>query len=329
MRKPRLPIVPKSTYNPSFFLKNCHVQTVYPSLFRRVGGVSYVRERFITPDRDFIDLDWARVGSDKAVIVSHGLEGHSRRSYMLGMIKAFNSRGWDGIAFNFRGCSGEPNRLLRSYHSGETNDLHTVLSRILQTGTYSRLSLVGFSIGGNITLKYIGESGRVLSPLIKSAAAVSVPCDLESCASKLANRSNRLYMKRFLRMFHKKIRSKMMLMPDEINDIGYASILTFKEFDDRYTAPIHGFSSAQDYYSKCSCKPFLFGIQIPTLVINAMDDPFLPKDCYPVNEAKENRHLFLETPESGGHVGFIDFNSTGEYWHEKRVTSFIENPDMG
>jgi predicted alpha/beta-fold hydrolase len=285
--------------------------------------VNYTRERISTDDGDFIDLDWSRVGADKAVIVSHGLEGHSQRSYMLGMIEAFNRRGWDGVAYNFRGCGGEPNRLLRSYHSGATEDLHTVVCHLLETERYSSISLVGFSIGGNLTLKYIGEMGRGLSRLIKSAAAVSVPCDLESSASKLAERSNTLYMKRFLRMFHDKIRKKMEIMPGQIDDSGYTSIRTFKEFDARYTAPIHGFPSVEDYYTRCSCKQFLSKIDIPTLLINAQNDPFLPDECYPVEEAGESRCLFLEMPASGGHVGFVDFNASGEYWHESRVASFI------
>ncbi len=318
-----MPLISKSEYNPLKIFSNEHVQTIYPTLFRKVKGVNYVRERIFTPDHDFIDLDWSRMGADRAVIVSHGLEGHSRRSYVLGMIKAFNKRGWDGIAFNFRGCSGEPNRLLRSYHCGATEDLHTVVTHVINKKIYTCISLVGFSVGGNLTLMYLGEQNHTVSPLIKSAAAVSVPCDLESSSRKLAERSNRLYMKRFLKMFHEKIRIKMQIMPDKINDTEYHSILTFEEFDNRYTAPIHGFSSAKDYWTKCSCKKFLSGINIPALLINAKDDPFLDKDCYPIKEAKNSPYLFLETPESGGHVGFIDFNSSGEYWHEKRVAKFI------
>ncbi|MFC1812951.1 YheT family hydrolase, partial [Thermodesulfobacteriota bacterium] len=289
-----MPLISKSTYRPPVLFSNAHIQTIYPTLFRKIRGVNYVRERILTDDNDFIDLDWSRVGADMAVIVSHGLEGHSQRSYMLGMIKAFNRRGWDGVAFNFRGCSGEPNRLLRSYHSGATEDLHTVVCHVLEIERYRNISLVGFSIGGNLTLKYLGETGRDLPRLIKSSAAVSVPCDLESSASKLAERSNILYMKRFLKMFHDKMRVKIEIMPDTIDDSGYTSIRTFKEFDARYTAPIHGFPSVEDYYTRCSCKQFLSEIDIPTLLINAQNDPFLPDECYPVKEARESRSLFLE-----------------------------------
>lgn len=318
-----MPLISTSDYSPLKIFSNPHVQTIYPSLFRKVRGVTYIRERIFTPDNDFIDLDWSRVGADRAVVVSHGLEGHSRRSYMLGMIKSFNSRGWDGIAFNFRGCSGEPNRFLKSYHCGATEDLHTVVTHVISKKCYSCISLVGFSVGGNLTLMYLGEKKHRVSPLVKSAAAISVPCDLESSSMKLAKRSNRLYMKRFLRMFHRKIRIKMHMMPDKIHDTDYHLIQTFEQFDNRYTAPIHGFSSAKDYWSKCSCKQFLSGINIPSILINAQDDPFLGEACYPIKEAKNSPHFFLEMPKSGGHVGFIDFNSSGEYWHEKRVAEFV------
>jgi predicted alpha/beta-fold hydrolase len=317
-----VPLIPKSTYEPPLLFTNPHVQTIYPSLLRQIKDIDYIRERITTPDQDFIDLDWATVGADKLAIVLHGLEGHSKRSYMLGMIKAFNRRGWDGVAFNFRGCSGEPNRRLRSYHSGATEDLHTVVSHILQKKSYRQLFITGFSIGGNLTLKYLGENGSRLWDHIIGAAAISVPCDLASCARQLAKPSNRLYMKRFLKMFHQKIRLKMKIMPGKIDDKDFKSIRTFMAFDERYTAPIHGFSSVGEYYAKCSCKQFIADIKVSTLLLNALDDPFLADECYPLSEAKKSRHVSLETPYFGGHVGFVAFNRAGEYWHESRVTSF-------
>ena len=320
-----MPLLSASDYQPWMLFRNAHIQTIYPPLFRKVKNVNYVRERIFTPDHDFIDLDWSRVGGDRLVILLHGLEGHSRRSYMLGMIRAFNMRQWDAVAFNFRGCSGQPNRLLRSYHCGATEDLHAVVSHVLDNQRYARISLVGFSVGGNLTLMYLGEKKYPISPLIKCAAAVSVPCDLESSADKLSQPSNTLYMKRFLMLFHEKIRIKMRMMPDEIDDADYHLIRTFKDFDERYTAPIHGFSSAKDYWTKCSCRQFLLGIDIPVLLISARDDPFLGKDCFPVKEARNSRHLYFDMPDHGGHVGFIDFRSSGEYWHEKRIAAFVIN----
>jgi uncharacterized protein len=318
-----MPFMSSSDYKPWGVFKNAHIQTIYPSLFRKVKEINYVRERISTPDHDYIDLDWSRVGGDKVVIVLHGLEGHSRRSYVLGMVRAFNSRGWDAAAFNLRGCSGEPNRLIRSYHCGATEDLHTVVNHVIDHYRYACISPVGFSVGGNLTLMYLGEKKYTISPLIKCAAAVSVPCDLESSADKLAEPSNILYMKRFLKMFHDKIRLKMRMMPDEIDDANYHLIRTFKDFDERYTAPIHGFSSAKDYWAKCSCRQFLPGIEIPVLLISARDDPFLGKECFPVKEARNSRHLYFEMPDHGGHVGFVDFRPNGEYWHEKRIAAFV------
>jgi len=179
-------------------------------------------------------------------------------------------------------------------------------------------------MGGNMTLKYIGERTTNLGSFIKKAVAISVPCDLVSGAAQMAAPSNTIYMIRFLRSLHQKIRIKMNMMPGKINDAGYFEIKTFKQFDDRYTAPLHGFKDAEDYYRKASCKQFLRDIKIPTLLINAQNDPFLAQPCYPIDEANKNPHLFLEMPKSGGHVGFVDFNPEGEYWSERRALEFIE-----
>jgi len=318
-----MPLIEKSTYKPPFLFGNGHVQSIVPTLFRKVRGVAYTRERINTPDNDFIDLDCSGLNADRAVIIIHGLEGNASRAYMLGMARAFNRRGWDSVSINLRGCSGEPNRLIRSYHSGISDDLDTVVCHLVEKDKYASLALVGFSIGGNIILKYLGEKGPEGSPLIKAAAAVSVPCDLASSARKLADLSNMIYMKRFLKLFHEKIKAKMALMPEKINDRNFKSIRTFQQFDDRYTAPIHGFADADDYWSACSSKQFLSAISIPTLMISAWNDPFLPEECYPREEAGRSDVLYLEIPDSGGHVGFIHFNSRGEYWHETRITSFV------
>lgn len=320
-----MPVIEYSTYTPPFFLKNNHLQTIYPALFRRVPEITYSRERINTPDGDFLDLDWSRVGSDNLGIAIHGLEGSSRSKYMPGILKAFNRRGWDGVAMNLRGCSGERNRLLRFYHAGDTEDVQTVVEHILAQQQYTEIALVGFSIGGNLVLKYLGERGTSASPLIKKAAAISVPCDLASCAWKLAERANVIYMKRFLLSFHKKIKAKMQLMPDKINDENFHTIKTFKEYDDHYTAPLHGFANAEDYWTKCSSKPHLLNIHIPTLLLNALDDPFLTEESYPVEEANQSPYLFLEVPASGGHVGFVTLDNGHEYWHEIRVISFVTN----
>ncbi|GAK60762.1 alpha/beta hydrolase fold [Candidatus Vecturithrix granuli] len=318
-----MPLIDSLSYTPPLIFRNHHLHTIYPSLFRRVNGVRFKRERIDTPDGDFIDLDWSRIGSEKLLLAIHGLEGSSRSRYIPGIIRAFQRRGWDGVAYNLRGCSGELNRTLRFYHSGDTADLDVVVRYILRHHHYTQLAIVGFSLGGNITLKYVGECGTSVPKELTHAAAVSAPCDLQSSSWKLAESSNILYMKNFLCHFHRKIRMKMRQFPGQISDERFHQIKNFKDYDDRYTAPLHGFASAEDYWAKCSAKPYLPGIRIPTLLINALDDPFLPEACYPVAEAKQNPHFFLEMPSLGGHVGFVTQNSRQEYWHESQITAFM------
>ena len=318
-----MPFIAQSDYVAPLLRSNPHIQTIVPTIFRKVAGVEYDRRRIETPDGDFLDLDFSRVGSLRLAIVLHGLEGDSGRPYMMGMVKALNRNGWDALALNFRGCGGEPNRKLRMYHSGETEDLQTVIGHVASLGVYSDLALVGFSLGGNVILKYLGEKGVETHPLIKAAVAVSVPCDLKACSDRLEEFINRPYLKRFFRLLREKIRSKAMIMPGQIDDMGYEQLRTLKEFDDRYTAPLHGFRDADDYYEKASSRQFLSNISIRTLLINSADDPFLSESCYPREESEANPYLFLEIPRNGGHVGFMASNALGEYWSETRAASFL------
>jgi predicted alpha/beta-fold hydrolase len=318
-----MPVIKESTYQPPFLLKNGHLQTIYPSLFRKFDTSFYKRERISTPDDDFLDLDWSRIGSEKIAIISHGLEGNSQRSYVVGMVKALNQHGWDALAWNFRGCSGEINRQLRFYHSGSTDDLDCVINRVLKQGKYKSLVLIGFSMGGNLSLVYLGQKGSNINPLIKKAVVFSVPCDLAGSSYQIAKPMNRMYLWRFLRMLHEKVKTKMTLFPGQINDDNYSEIKSFRDFDNRYTAPIHSFTSAEDYWDKCSSKQFICKIQIPTLIVNAGNDPFLSPSCYPLNETSISIHVFLEIPKSGGHVGFVEFNQEKMYWSEKRALQFL------
>ncbi|PID56242.1 alpha/beta hydrolase [candidate division KSB3 bacterium] len=320
-----MPIVDKSAYRPIAAFKNCHFHTIYPSLFRTIRGVTFSRERISTPDDDFLDLDWARHGSTRLILTIHGLEGSSRSRYIPGMIKAFARRGWDGVALNLRGCSGEPNRLLRSYHSGATDDVETVITHILtHYPAYREIALIGFSLGGCLTLNYLGERGSSLPEEMLGAAAVSTPCDLATSAERLSEAGNTMYLKNFLRCFRKKIRLKMRQMPDKISDRNFHEVTSLKIFDDRYTAPIHGFRNAEDYWARCSPKRLLAGIHIPTLLLNALDDPFLAEASYPLKEAASHPYLFLEMPDFGGHVGFMARRPDGEYWHETRICDFVQ-----
>jgi uncharacterized protein len=320
-----MPVIDKSTYSPPMLCSNAHVQTIMPSLLRKVSGINYQRERIDTPDGDFLDLDWSKEGSGRLAIVLHGMEGDSGRHYVLGMVKALNRGGWDSVALNFRGCSGECNRKARFYHSGDTQDLHTTVSHVNAENNYSEIALIGFSLGGNVILKYLGEQAGNLHPLIKKAVAFSVPCDLRACEVKITRSGGGIYLKRFLRLLHKKIKMKMQVMPGSIDDNGYNQIKTLKDFDDRYTAPLHGFRDALDYYEKSSCGPFLGKISIPTLLVNSADDPFLAESAYPVQEARASAHLVLEVTDFGGHVGFLAFNGTGNYWSESRAVAFLND----
>ena len=319
-----MPLVREPEYRPPPGLASPHLQTVIPSLFRKVKGVHYHRETIDTPDGDFLDLDWSRVGGRRLVIVSHGMEGNSHRAYVLGMVRAFNRRGWDALAWNFRGCSGRMNRKPQFYHSGASNDLETVVQHVLAAGTYQQVALVGFSMGGNITLKYLGERGRDVPGVLCAAVAISVPCDLASSAQKMDSRlGNRLYLIRFLRMLRKKVEAKARLFPEVLDPGPVKRVRSFRQFDDLYTAPQHGFRDALDYWKKASSLPLLPNIAVPTLLLNALDDPFLSPACFPYREAQANPCLFLQATRYGGHVGFIQWHTEGEYWSEQRAVQFV------
>lgn len=310
-----------ANYLPPFFLYGSHLETIFPALLRRVTLMPYVRERIATPDDDFLDLDWLQQGSQKVVIISHGLEGNSRRAYIKGMAKAFYSNGFDVLAWNFRGCSEEMNRQLRFYHSGATDDLHTVIQHVLTKG-YKEISLIGFSLGGNLTLKYLGE--RTVSDTVKKAVAISVPMDLKTSCEKISKPGNRIYSNRFLRSLKTKIRMKARYRKD-IDTSKLPRIRTLMEFDDCYTAPIHGFKDAADYYQQSSSIRFIASIRKPTLIINTLNDPFLSRECFPDALLQDHPFVKLQILRRGGHVGFTQFNKNGLYWSEQRALEFLSH----
>ncbi|SIQ48474.1 YheT family hydrolase [Pontibacter lucknowensis] len=313
-----MPILP-SQHKPPFYLFNGHIQTIVPSLFRQVEGVTYLRERLITPDDDFIDADWSRVKSRSLAVLSHGLEGDSHRPYIMGMVKALNECGVDALAWNYRSCSGEPNKLLRSYHLGASDDLDFVVRHALNMGNYETVYLIGFSAGGNISLKYLGEDPAQVPSEVKRASVFSVPIDLKSSAKRIS----KIYTQRFLKSLGQKLEQKKEMYPDALDLSNYSLFWSFPEFDDKYTAPLHGFKNAEDYYKRSSSKQFLRNIQVPTLLVNAQNDPFLTKSCFPFEEADENPYLYLETPEGGGHVGFAEDFRNDVYYSEARAVKFL------
>lgn len=315
-----MPLISQSSYRPPWWLKNPHFQTIYPTIFRPFPHVEYIRERISTPDKDFLDLDWVKQDSENLVIALHGLEGSSQSKYIPGILKAFSDQGWDGLAMNFRGCSGEPNLLPRAYHSGETGDLQLVLEHVSASRKYRRIVLAGFSLGGNVVLKYLGEKGSQIHPLVTHAVTFSVPVDLSASSAKLDQPENFIYLQRFMRRLRNKVQMKIHQMSMGIDP---EKLKNFRQFDNAITGPIHGFRDAEDYYQKSSSKQFLNNIRIPTLLVNALNDPFLTPECFPYKEAEENQYFFLETPSDGGHVGFAQVNRQNLYWSEKRALTFI------
>ncbi len=317
-----MPIL-ESKYKPPFLFKNGDFQTLYSSLIRRAPVLQYLRERIETHDHDFLDLDWVDNKSDKLVIISHGIEGSSRSKYIKCMISGLMQSGFDCLAWNFRGCSGSDNLNLRLYHSGVSDDLECVVNHAISKNKYREIYLVGFSMGGNITLKYVGEHADRIPEEIKRVVAIATPCDLKSAVRRMGKRRNKIYMRRFLNLLKNKLISKSKNFPENVSLINYKKIKNFIDFDTTYTAPMHGFESAEDYWEKCNSKQFIHNIKVPTLLLNAKDDPFLSEECYPYAEADSNPNFFLEVPRYGGHVGFVDFRTRGTYWAEKRVVDFF------
>ena len=320
-----MPFLKESTFDQNpYFIKHGHLETIIPSLFREIKGVEYERERIDTPDDDFLDLDWLKSGNDKLIILSHGLEGSAERHYVKSCAKYFHQRGWDVLAWNYRTCSGEMNRQLRMYHHGVTDDLETVILHGNKNNEYKNVVLAGFSMGGSTTLKYLGEKGSDAIGQISAATVFSVPCNLWDSAVQLTVKGNSFYKNRFLRKMKKKIVEKSTLFPNEIDITDIDNIKNFDEFDRRYTAPLHGFKDAQDFYVSSSSDQFYHNIKVPSLVVNALNDPLLGDKCYPKTLAEANDNLYLETPKTGGHVGF-SIKGKEYSWMDERAFEFISN----
>ena len=310
-------------YHPPFFLFNTHLETIYPALFRKVSLPAYKRERINTPDEDFLDLDWIQKGHRDLLIISHGLEGNTQRAYVKGMARAALAQDFDVLAWNFRGCSEEINRQLYFYHSGATHDLDCVVKHAINYKDYRNIYLLGFSLGGNLTLKFLGEN-RNLDPKIKKAVAISVPMDLYGSCLEISKIKNRLYEKRFLNSLKEKIILKEKLFPGKLDLSLLSKIKNLISFDNYFTAPLHGYKNAQDYYQQCSSLQFLKDIKIPVLVLNAKNDPFLSLSCYPEEPYQGNPLVHLNYPNQEGHVGFSHFNHNGIFWSEKKAIEFFK-----
>jgi predicted alpha/beta-fold hydrolase len=314
-----MPIV-RPTFAPPRWLANGHIQTILPAVLPRCLVVPYSRERLELDDGDFLALDVLDGGHPRVVVISHGLEGSSRDAYVRGLASIVSGAGWNVVAWNYRGCGGEPNRLPRSYHSGDTDDLARVIERAVAGGRQA--ALVGFSLGGNLSLKFVGE--RPDHPSVIGAVGVSAPVDLASSAAKLdRDPANRIYLRRLIARLEIRVRAKAMRFPDRVRVADLEGMKGFTEFDDRFTAPMHGFRDAQDYWTRSSARPFLPFIRVPSLLLNALDDPFLAPACFPFDEAEASEWFCFEAPASGGHLGFVQTPWAKHHWAEFRIRQFL------
>ncbi len=323
----------KTTFKPAWWLSNAHLQTLYPALMRKTPlPPGLRRERLITSDNDFIDIDWCGDGNQPLIILLHGLTGSSQSGYIKGLQLALLTQGFRSAALNFRGCSGEYNHSARCYHSGETEDIHFLYQTLRQREPDTPFAAVGFSLGGNVLLKWLGEQGNKLS--LFAAVAVSVPLVLSACATKLDNGFSKIYRENLLRELKQYIQAKQAYLEqlgkfqeaDRMAQLGDLSgIKSFWQYDDRVVARLHGFKNVQDYYQRSSSRQFLKAIEVNTLLIQASDDPFMTKAVLPdVDELSSSIHL--EITQGGGHVGFIagKIPFKPDYWLEQRIVEFLK-----
>jgi predicted alpha/beta-fold hydrolase len=316
--------VVNSDFVPAWWLTDSHLQTLWPALCRLPPNVSLDRERIELADGDFVDLDWNRGGTQRIALILHGLEGGSRSRYARGMLAALERRGWRAGALHFRGCSGSLNRLARNYHSGDTADLDFVVARIRRRWPCAPLAIIGYSLGGNVLLKWLAEQ-KDTAP-VAAAVAVSVPFSLAEVATRLERGASRIYQWRLVSSLKRKMRRKLKARPLPLSLDDVETSTTFWEFDDRVTAPLHGFADAATYYRDASCGPVLRDIVRPTLIIHALDDPFMVESVVPPANALSPR-VRLELSRKGGHVGFIGGGVPGRprYWLEERIPRFLDD----
>ena len=319
-----MPVIPSKFRRSPLWLINGHFQSIYPSVYRKVNGVDYERERLTLSDGDFVDLDWLAGGNNKLLVVTHGLEGDSHRHYVKGPAKLFAQNGWDILAWNCRSCSGEMNRAFRLYHHGDINDITEVITHAQKRRDYREISLLGHSMGGSITLKYLGVNAGRLDENIKSAMVYSVPCDLESGADILNKRSNKIYYNKFLTKLRAKIEYKAKAFPGRLDLSNFDRIKVWRDFDEYFSAPLNGYRDAAEFYQQSSALNFMGDINIPTLVCNAQNDPILPEKCYPVDLCKDHPYLQLEIPTTGGHCGFMQPGDEFTY-AERRAQEFSKD----
>lgn len=317
-----MPIIDASDYRKSFWMINEHWETITPGLLRNPKPLNYTRERISTSDGDFLDLDFIYKEKKRIVILSHGLEGHSDKYYMRGMAHQFLRNDWDTLSWNCRSCSEEINLKPQLYHHGATQDLDDVIQHVLEK-KYEQVLLVGFSLGGSLVVKYLGESIRNPPNKIVGGIVYSIPCQLGSCAKQLSAPGNGFYLNRFLKKLKDKIILKASQFPEVFDLAEIDNISSFYEFDSVYTAPLYGFENAEAFYTYASAGNYIDGIKVPVLLVNSLNDPMFPEDCYPYKAAKSHEYFFLETPNKGGHMGYWHIGEEVS-WAEKRASQFVQ-----
>jgi predicted alpha/beta-fold hydrolase len=315
-------------YHPARWLPGPHSMTMFGRVVRRPPRQPIRRERWELADGDFLDLDFLDGESPAAplLVVLHGLEGSSQASYVRGLTATAHAAGLASCAMNFRGCSGTLNRLPRFYHSGETGDLAALVDRLVAEQPGRPLGLVGFSLGGNVVAKYLGERGDDVPFEVRAAAVVSVPFDLTACAHALDGPGvqARIYRGLFIRSLKLKAAAKAKRFPQAVDAARAARARTFAEIDGWFTAPLHGFASAEDYWQRCSSGPLLGGVRRPLLALSAHDDPFVPGESLPVELARGNPLVTLEVTPAGGHLAFVSGPFWApERWAERRAVEFL------
>ncbi|MCH3881962.1 MULTISPECIES: YheT family hydrolase [Tenacibaculum] len=320
-----MPIL-KTNFTPTLPFRNAHFNTMYRPLFMKESN-NYNRKRITTWDNDFLDLDFSFTNSESIVLLIHGLEGSSESHYMVSTANLLNNNGFDTVCLNLRGCSGEDNLLLQTYHSGKTDDVKFTVDYLVENYNYKQIVVVGFSLGGNMTLKYLGEFAKTLPKEIKGGVAVSVPIDITTSQVEMNKLKNKLYMQEFMRTMKIKLLEKAEKFPDYTLDKKLLYKATkFRHIEKQFTVPVFGFKNSEDYWEKASCKPYIPKINVPSLLINAKDDSFLSKECYPFEEAENSTLFHFMQPKYGGHVGFINsFKAQENYWLENKIVSFVKD----
>jgi predicted alpha/beta-fold hydrolase len=317
----------QTSYSAPRWLPGGHVQTIYAVLAAPRPAVAYRRERWDTPDGDFIDLDWLAdphaTAQSPLVVLFHGLEGSSRSHYALALMSALHRAAWRGVVVHFRGCSGEPNRLPRAYHSGDSTEIDWILRRFKRLCPSAPLHAVGVSLGGNALLKWLGEQHASATEIVQAAASVSAPMDLMAAGDALGSGFNLYYARHFLSTMKRKSLAKLDHFPNLFDRELVMAARTLREFDDLVTAPLHTYRNTDDYWTRASSKPLLQHIAVPTLIINARNDPFLPQPALPQTH-EVAAVVTLEYPVGGGHAGFVSGAYPGHhYWLPQRMLKFI------